>query len=304
MNLSKTPFVSIKLNQLLAPAALGSGYAISKILTLRCLDSIFALEQNFNMILLGGFVLGLAMRPIVQGIYWSPALGFCMCLGWLSIIGPLGQSLERITMGISLDQEFWFYMIPELTASLSVALLVGLLMPPSFNRLGFSKCWQAIKPCFSPAGSLKWVLGGGLYVLLFLVFSVAFNPGYVGLRPMARLNTYFDATDYSLLQLCSLLWLRGVICIGIMLPMIRVLKGKPTLFALMLGAAFFVIAEVTPAFGNLQSIAPYLLIQPMIPKFFLDFLFCMSIVFLFSPLSSLKYDTFFIRKSISAKKLI
>ena len=63
--------LSSGLGKYVAPTALGAGYAIAKMFSLRVLDTELAIAQDFTYQFLAGVLLGFTLRPVTNMIYWK-----------------------------------------------------------------------------------------------------------------------------------------------------------------------------------------------------------------------------------------
>ena len=271
----------------LAPAAVGSAYAISKISTLRLIDVELALQQDFKMLFLAGILLGFALRPIIQRIYWYKGVCILTTAWFLLILGPPGQFLEKLAWEPVFEETYWKTMIPEITAAIVVAVISAILMPPRYLQLNFAQLKRRIVRFFSFFEGIKLCSGGLVYFLLIFTTQGVFNSDpSVFEDPMMFLNTFFIQSPVSPWLKVAYFWLRGITCIGALLPLLSILKGTPANLTLIVGSLFFVVADFTPAFANLQGIAPYLLMEQLVQRLFIDFIFCYIVVRLFGQSSS------------------
>ena len=94
--------LSSGLGKYVAPTALGAGYAIAKMFSLRALDTEMAIAQDFTYQFLAGVLLGFALRPVTNMIYWKWTTSIVYFSIFLLTFGPFGQILKRLVWGLSL----------------------------------------------------------------------------------------------------------------------------------------------------------------------------------------------------------
>ena len=82
--------LSSGLGKYIAPTSLGAGYAMTKMLSLRALDPELAIAQDFTYQFLAGVLLGFALRPVTNQIYWKRTTSIIFFSMFLLILGPVG----------------------------------------------------------------------------------------------------------------------------------------------------------------------------------------------------------------------
>ena len=80
----------------LAPTSLGAGYAVAKMLSLRAVDAELAIAQDFFYQFLAGVLLGFALRPVANMIYWKRSSSIIVFSTFLIALGPLGQTFRHL----------------------------------------------------------------------------------------------------------------------------------------------------------------------------------------------------------------
>lgn len=272
---------SPNLSKYIAPAALGAGYAITKIVVLRWVNKDLAIMQDFKMFLIAGILLGFALRHIVQRIYWYRSTSFIVTAILLLGLGPFGKTLEQVTWGALFDNEYWNIMLPEIASVIFVAGLSPVLFTPKQFQVSLSELWRRTLKYFDGKGLLKIFFGAIVYLLLFLTFQSILSPHLTAATPLSRLYEFFELPPISPLNKCLLILGRGALCVVVLLPVCSVLHGKRTELTITLGALFFVVTEFTPAFANIGGIAPFLLTDQIMTGLFPSFMFCYVVVILF-----------------------
>ena len=87
----------------LAPTSLGAGYAVAKMLSLRAMDTELAIAQDFFYQFLAGVLLGFALRPVANMIYWKRSCAIIVFSTFLIALGPLGQTFRHLLWGTPLN---------------------------------------------------------------------------------------------------------------------------------------------------------------------------------------------------------
>ena len=82
----------------LAPTSLGAGYAVAKMLSLRAMDLELAIAQDFFYQFLAGVLLGFALRPVANMIYWKRSSAVIVFSTYLIALGPLGYTFRHISV--------------------------------------------------------------------------------------------------------------------------------------------------------------------------------------------------------------
>ena len=273
--------LSSGLGKYVAPTALGAGYAIAKMFSLRALDSELAIAQDFTYQFLAGVLLGFALRPVTNMIYWKWTTSIVYFSIFLMTFGPFGQILKRLVWGIPFDNTFWLLLIPEVIASLTVGILATLLIPSQHQVIGLNFLRRRLQKEISISMLLKLLGCGLIYALLFLVFQITFNESFSAPFWLGRIEEFLALPALSAQSKILLLWGQGILNTLVILPLFLVFFREKMELIVVFGSLTFVVAEFSPAFANFQLIEPLLLIDQVFIGFCLQFLFVVCTVFCF-----------------------
>ena len=94
--------LSSGLGKYVAPTALGAGYAIAKMFSLRALDTQLAIAQDFTYQFLAGVLLGFALRPVTNMIYWKWTTSIVFFSIFFNDIWPIWANIETPCLGYSI----------------------------------------------------------------------------------------------------------------------------------------------------------------------------------------------------------
>ena len=147
--------LSSGLGKYIAPTALGAGYAIAKMLSLRALDTELAIAQDFTYQFLAGILLGFALRPVTNQIYWKRTTSILFFSMFLLILGPVGQILRRLIWGNPFDDTFWLLLFPEIIAAIAVSILATILLPAPQQTISPGLLWRRLQKEINLSGLLK-----------------------------------------------------------------------------------------------------------------------------------------------------
>ena len=265
----------------LAPTSLGAGYAVAKMLSLRAMDSELAIAQDFFYQFLAGVLLGFALRPLANMIYWKRSSAVIVFSTYLIALGPLGQTFRYLFWGKPLNNAFWPQIIPEVIAAVFVGMLVTFLLPSSQQIIGPSLLWRRLKQEINFLGTAK-VLGCGFtYMLLFFIFQITFDESFTGPFWSDRLRELLYLPPLSPHSKAILLWGQGVLNTLMMLPFFVLFFREKVELTVVLGSLTFVVADFAPAFANFHRIEPLLLLDQVFIGFCLQFLFVATAAFCF-----------------------
>ena len=273
--------LSCGIGKYVAPTALGAGYAIAKMFSLRALDTELAIAQDFTYQFLAGVLLGFALRPVTNMIYWKWTTSIVFFSIFLLTFGPFGEILERLVWGIPFDNKFWLLLIPELIAALTVGILATLLIPSQKQVIGLSFLRRRFQKEISISMLVKLIGCGLIYGLLFLILQITFNESFSGPFWLGRLEEFLALPPLSAQSKILLLWGQGILNTLVILPLFLVFFREKMELIVVFGSLTFVVAEFSPAFANFQLIEPLLLIDQVFIGFCLQFLFVVCTVFCF-----------------------
>ena len=273
--------LSSGLGKYLAPTALGVGYAIIKIITLRILDSDLAISQDLTYQFLGGILLGFAIRPVKIMIYWKWSTSIVFFSMLLLILGPIGQIFREIIWGNQLDKMFWLLLIPEITAAFGVSILASILLPSQQNIISLGLLWRRFKKEMNLKVLLMIIGSGLIYTLLYLILQSNLDGSFTSLHWMERLEEFLRLPSISGQVKFLLLWGQGILNTLILLPLFLLFFREKIELIVVFGSLSFIVAVFTPAFANFQRIEPLLLIDQVLIGFLLHFIFVAGIAFCF-----------------------
>ncbi|MBF0289085.1 MAG: hypothetical protein HQM14_14800 [SAR324 cluster bacterium] len=289
----KTVLPSRSFSAYAGPITIGAGYAVSKILVIRWWDTSLVLQIDFKLFVIAGIFLGILIRPIAQRIYWQRHTGFLVMTSTLLLMGPLGSISEWMLWEQDIELLFWTIVLPEIIPMLVVSLLASLILTPPQSHLTLSSMGKRLLPLLSWSWFFHVCLGAGIYTFLFVCFrilpeSVSSFDAYWN-----NLTIFFTSPASAWIQKILYLWVRGIVLIVAILPVYIVIRGKMHELTLIFGSLLFVVADFLPIFANIYGRFPYELIDQIIQKLFIDFIFCYTIVLLFKklPLSTLQKGT-------------
>ncbi len=257
----------------LAPTSLGAGYAVSKMLSLRAIDAEMAIAQNFFYQFLAGVLLGFALRPVANMIYWKRSSAVIVFSTFLITLGPLGQTFRYILWGKPIDGTFWLQIIPEVIAAIFVGTIVTFLLPSSQQVIGLGFLWRKIKQEINIFGTTKLLGCGFIYMVLFIIFQITFDESYAAPFWSDRLHELFYLPPLSPYSKALLLWLQGILNTLMLLPFFLLFFREKVELTVVLGSLTFVVADFAPAFANFNRIEPLLLLDQVFVGFCLQFLF-------------------------------
>jgi len=273
--------LSSGLGKYLAPASLGIGYAIFKILSLRILDSDLAISLDLTYQFLAGILLGFALRPVTTMIYWKWTTSILFFTIFLLILGPIDQIFRQIIWGIQLDKTFWLLLFPEISAAFGISILATIMLQPQQKNISIGFLWRRVKKELDLKGFLKLIGCGLIYSFLFLILQTNFDDSFTSPFWIDRLNELLKLPPISSQSKIILLWMQGVLKTLILLPLFLVFLREKVEQIVVLGSLVFVVAVFSPAFANFQRIEPLLLVDQIFIGFCLHFLFVVSAVFCF-----------------------
>ena len=273
--------LSSGLGKYIAPTSIGAGYAMTKMLSLRALEPELAIAQDFTYQFLAGVLLGFALRPVTNQIYWKRSTSILFFSMFLLILGPLGQLLRHRIWGIPFDDTFWLLLMAEISAALVVSILATILLPAEQQTISPGLLWRRYKKELNLAGLLKLFGCGLLYALLFLTFQSIFDESFAAPFWMGRLEELLSLPPISAQEKFFLLWLQGLLNALILLPLFLVFLREKVELIVVFGSLTFVIAVFSPAFANFQRIEPLLLVDQVFIGFCLHFIFVSGAVFCF-----------------------
>jgi len=273
--------LSSGLGKYIAPTSLGAGYAMTKMLSLRALDPELAIAQDFTYQFLAGVLLGFALRPVTNQIYWKRTTSIIFFSMFLLILGPVGQLLRHRIWGIPFDDTFWLLLLAEISAALVVSILATILIPAQQQNISPGLLWRRFKKELNLSGLLKLFGCGMLYALLFLTFQSSFDESFTSPFWLGRLQELLSLPPTSALEKIILLWGQGLLNALILLPLLLVFLREKVEKIVVFGSLSFVVAVFSPAFANFQRIEPLLLVDQVFIGFCLQFLFVGGTVFCF-----------------------
>ena len=273
--------LSSGLGKYIAPTSLGAGYAITKMLSLRVLDPELAIAQDFTYQFLAGILLGFALRPVTNQIYWKRTTSILFFSMFLLILGPVGQIFRQRIWGIPFDDTFWLLLFAEIFAAFVVSILATILLPAKQQTISPGLLWRRYKKELSISGLLKLSGCGLLYALLFLIFQSIFDESFAAPFWMGRLEELLSLPPVSMQEKILLLWVQGLLNALILLPLFLVFLREKAELIVVFGSLSFIVAVFSPAFANFQRIEPLLLVDQVFIGFCLHFIFVSGTVFCF-----------------------
>ena len=273
--------LSSGLGKYIAPTSLGAGYAMTKMLSLRALDPELAIAQDFTYQFLAGVLLGFALRPVTNQIYWKRTTSIIFFSMFLLILGPVGQLLRHRIWGIPFDDTFWLLLMAEISAALVVSILATILLPAQQQNISPGLLWRRFKKELNLSGLLKLFGCGMLYALLFLTFQSSFDESFTSPFWLGRLQELLSLPPTSALEKIILLGGQGFLNALVMLPLLIFFLREKVELIVVFGSLSFVVAVFSPAFANFQRIEPLLLVDQVFIGFCLQFLFVSGTVFCF-----------------------
>ncbi len=265
----------------LAPTSLGAGYAVAKMLSLRLMDPELAITQNFLYQFLAGVLLGFALRPLANMIYWKLSSAAIVFSTFLIVLGPIGQSLRYLLWGKPINDAFWPIIIPEVVAAISVGIMTTFLLPSSQKVIGPIFLWKRLKLEINFNGIVKILGCGFTYMLFFIIFHITFDESYVAPSWTDRLQEFLYLPPLYPLSKVMLLWGQGILNTLMLLPFFLLFLRDKVELTVVLGSLTFVVADFAPAFANFIRIEPLLLLDQVFVGFCLQFLFVATATFCF-----------------------
>lgn len=269
------------LTKYIAPTSLGAGYAIAKMLSLRVLDTELAIAQDFTYQFLAGILLGFALRPVTNQIYWKRQTSILFFSMFLLILGPVGQILRRRIWGIPFDDTFWLLLFPEIIAAIAVSILATILIPAQQQNISPGLLWRKFKKELNLSVLLKLLGCGLLYATLFLIIQSSFDESFNAPFWLERLQEFLALPPITAQEKFILLWGQGTLNALILLPLFLVFLREKVELIVVFGSLSFVVAVFSPAFANFQRIEPLLLVDQVFIGFCLHFIFVSATVFCF-----------------------
>ena len=269
------------LGKYVAPTSLGAGYAITKMISLRAIDSELAIAQDFTYQFLAGVLLAFALRPVANMIYWKLTTAIVFFTIYLLILGPVGQILRHMIWGNPFDNIFWLLLFPEVIAAFTVSILAPILLPSQQKVISLDLLWKKLQKELNLSGLLKLFGCGLLYTLLFFILHSTFDESFTSPFWMGRLQELLSLPPISVQEKIMLLWGQGILNTLILLPLFLVFFREKVELIVVFGSLSFVVAVFSPAFANFQRIEPLLLVDQVFIGFCLQFLFVASAVFCF-----------------------
>ncbi len=273
--------LSYGLGKYVAPTALGAGYAIVKMLSLRALDPELAIAQEFTYQFLAGVLLGFALRPVRNMIYWKWTTSIAYFSIFLLIFGPFGQIIKRFVWGGPLDNKFWMLLIPEFMAALTVGILATILIPSKQQVIGLNFLRRRLQKEISISVLVKLLGCGFFYTLLFLIFQITFNESFSEPFWIERLEKFLELPPLSVVSKIFLLLGQGILNALVILPLFLVFFRDKIELIVVFGSLTFVVSEFSPAFANFNLIEPLMLIDQVFIGFCQQYLFVGCTVFCF-----------------------
>ena len=265
----------------LAPTSLGAGYAVSKILTLRAMDSDLAITQDFFYQFLAGVLLGFALRPVANMIYWKRSSAIIVFSTYLIALGPLGQTFRHILWGKPLNDAFWPHIFPEVIAAIFVGTIVTFLLPSSQQVVDLGFLWRRLKHEINFSGTSKLLGCGFTYMILFIIFQITFDESYAAPFWSDRLHEILFLPPLSPHSKILLLWVQGILNTLMLLPFFLLFLREKVELTVVLGSLTFVVADFAPAFANFNRIEPLLLLDQVFIGFCVQLLFVFTAAFCF-----------------------
>ena len=269
------------LGKYIAPTALGAGYAISKMISLRALDPELAVTQDFTYQFLAGVLLGFAIRPPATMIYWHRTSSIFVFSTFLLTLGPLGQYLKRLVWGLPFDQSYWTFMIPEIIAAVIVSILSAFLLPSKLNVIHWGLLLRKIKKEINLPGVIKIICCGLIYALLFIGFQSSFDESFAANNWTGKILEFMNLPPISSMSKFLLLWAQGILGTLVLIPFCVLFFREKVELIIVFGSLTFVVAEFAPAFANFQRIEPLLLVDQVFLGFCIQFLFVAAVMFSF-----------------------
>ncbi len=265
----------------LAPTSLGAGYAVSKMLSLRAMDAELAIAQDFFYQFLAGVLLGFALRPVANMIYWRRSSSIIVFSSFLIVLGPLGQTFRYILWGTPLNDAFWLQIIPEVIAAIFVGTIATFLLPGSQQVIGPGFLWRRLKKEIKFLETAKVLFCGFTYMLLFIIFQVTLDESFAAPFWSDRLQELLYLPPLSLQSKILLLWLQGILNTLMLMPFFLLFFREKVELTFVLGSLTFVVADFAPAFTNFHRIEPLLLIDQVFVGFCLQFIFVATAAYCF-----------------------
>ena len=288
----------------LAPTSLGAGYAVAKMLSLRAMDSELAIAQDFFYQFLAGVLLGFALRPVANLIYWKRASAVIIFSTYLIALGPLGQTFRHILWGKPFNDAFWPHIFPEVIAAIFVGIIVTFLLPSNQQVIGLGFLWRRLKQEINFPGTSK-LLGCGLtYMLLFIIFQITFDESYTAPIWSDRFHEILFLPPLSPYSKILLLWGQGILNTLMLLPFFILFLREKVELIVVLGSLTFVVADFAPAFANFHRIEPLLLLDQVFIGFCLQFMFVSTAAFCFGRNQQKLQAKNFSKKPLSKQKTI
>ena len=265
----------------LAPTSLGAGYAIAKMFSLRAMNAELAIAQDFFYQFLAGVLLGFALRPLANLIYWKRSSAIIIFSTFLIAIGPIGQTLRHLLWGSPFNDAFSAQIITEVIAAIFVGTMVTFLIPSRQQVIGPGFLWRRLKQEINFSGTAKLLGCGFTYMLLFIIFQITFDESYAAPFWSDRLQELLYLPPLSSFSKVMLLWGQGILNTLMLLPFLILFFREKVELTVVLGSLTFVVADFAPAFANFHRIEPLLLLDQVFVGFCLQFIFVATTVFCF-----------------------
>lgn len=273
------------------PIAIGAGYAVSKALMIRWLQPELVTQIDFPLYALAGFFLGIVIRPIVQRIYWYRQTSFTILTVMLLLMGPAGAFPEYLMWDQPLDWEFGKSVLPEMVPVIISILLASLILVPAQFQLTFTDIVNRFVYQISWDWGIRVFVGAWVYAGLFLCFRVALSTVETWEAPWNNVIVFFNSTEIPWSGKLFYLWSRGAILVLAILPIHNIIRGKPHEMALIFGSLLFVVGDFAPLVANTYGGFAYEMIDQIVQRLFIDFIFCYTVMLLFD-----KFPFFLIRE--------
>ncbi|MBF0349491.1 MAG: hypothetical protein HQM11_00575 [SAR324 cluster bacterium] len=263
----------------LAPAAIGAGYALSKVLALRWLWPDLLEYQDFRFLFLSGILLGYTLRPVLQRIYWKYPTG-AFAVGLLLLgLGTPGKLPELLLTDIPVQEWLSQSAMLDLGPILVTALLSPLLIPSFQTMISRQVLLSQLKAIFfNTSGSLKIIAAVVFYqALFFMIYGIYYWDEWASASRPSFLSPHLPLVSQLILIGC-----RGLTILIAFMPVLSMItsqnRWKVTLVCTSL---LFVIADFIPTFSQISGISPVLLFDDLILRLFLDIIFCYGVAVLF-----------------------
>lgn len=277
-----SPIVSntTRFHRLLAPAFIGSAYALIKFWTLYSFGLLEKHQIDFFMLFLGGLMIGVCVRPFFQKVYWQHWASFFSALLLFACFGMPGILLEYWVWGQPLDMDFWKLRgIPELLASLGVSILVALLLTPPQRKMYTKNAFNRVNNRIS----LK-ILGQGLcfsflFIPIFLFIRVGIHTEILADSIMEKVILFFESSSVSFLTTIACIWFRGIVLLIALFWITTMLWATRQELTMIAGMIGFVIGDFAPLVSNHEGVPSFILASQIMQGLLLHIIFCYLVIF-------------------------